>query len=84
MGEVIYLKFPKKKDDELIKLCHLADDIDSVIKHYIVEEQLDLRDLTGVLSHRLGTLLNKLDGKGELWEACEGVLRKQAKLEESV
>jgi len=83
MGEVIYLKFPKKSDDELMKLCHLADDIDAVIKHYISDEQVDLRDLTGVLSHRLGTLLNKLDSKDELWELCEGVLKKQAQLKKT-
>lgn len=83
MGKVIQLRFPSKKDDELIKLCHLADDIDSVIKHYIMEEQVGLQDLVGVISHRLGTLLNRIESKDELWQACESVVRKQAKFEES-
>ena len=87
MGKV--LKFEAKKqqkqaDPDTIKLCQFADDVDEAVRHYLVDQNLDPRDVIGVLSHRLGTILNMVESKDELWAVCEKVLRKQAKIKESV
>ena len=40
-----------------------------------------LRDLAGLLSHRLGTLMCHIEGKEKLWGVCEKVLKKQAAID---
>ena len=78
---VIHLKFPNKSDKEVIKLCQLSDDLDSVVKHYILEENVDIKDLVAVFSHRLGSILNRVTENKDLWEVCERVLLRQAQIE---
>ncbi len=83
MGKVINFTPRQKIKPELIKLCDFADDIDSVVKHYIIQDNIEVRDIIGVLAHRLGTLLNVIESKDELWAVCEDVLRKQASLKKT-
>jgi hypothetical protein len=78
---VIRLQFAKKKDKEVIKLCHLSDDLDAVVKHYLLDENVDIKDLVAVFSHRLGSVLNMVQENKELWEVCERVLLRQAQIE---
>ncbi len=79
-SNVIKLRFPKKTDKDVIKLCHLSDDLDAVVKHYILEENVDIKDLVAVFSHRLGSILNQVEKNEDLWEVCERVLLRQAKI----
>ena len=79
-SNVIELRFPQKTDKEVIKLCHLSDDLDAVVKHYILEENVDIKDLVAVFSHRLGSILNRVEDNEDLWEVCERVLLRQAKI----
>ncbi len=78
------LPFRPQKDTETIqaeKLVALADELDAVILRHLEAEDLDPRDLVGVLSHRLGTLMRNLEEKNALWGVCEQVLKKQAKID---
>ena len=80
MAKIIKFTPRQNIDPALIKLCDLADDIDAVVKHYIVQDEIEVRDVIGVLAHRLGSLLNVIESKDELWAVCEDVLRRQASL----
>ena len=72
---------PKDKiSPETVQLCQFSDDLDAVIKYYLVEKGLDLKDIVGVMSHRLGNVLELHDQKDKLWEICHEVLKKQASL----
>lgn len=79
MGEVIQLK-TKKTEDELTaeKLVEIANELDSVLMKHIQDDTIDVKDLIGLVSHRLGTLLGHFENKDELWYMCEKVLKKQA------
>jgi|GEM_PF-3303948 len=79
---VVELKVPHKKDQAVVKLCHLSDDLDAVVKHYILDKNVDIKDLVAVFSHRLGTILNRVENNEELWEVCERVLLRQAQINE--
>ena len=84
MGDVIEFKRPAvKSDDELVaeRLVEVAGEIDAIILKHLNEDYLDPRDLVGLLSHRLGTLMKHLDEKSELWYVCEKVMKKQAQLD---
>ncbi len=86
MAKVIPFKNKKKKNqnEKLDKVTYMllsfSQEIDETIVGYMTKENLDPKELAGVLAHRLGSLLNLLDEKEDLWEICENVLRKQAKL----
>ncbi len=81
MAEII--KFPRRKlklDDHSKALLNLAGDIDVVIEEALRDGVLSGHDIAGVLAHRLGSLMSLLSQKPELWEICERVLKKQAKI----
>jgi hypothetical protein len=81
MGEVI--KFPgrQNRDPILSKLMEVSDRLDQVIRTAVIEEGLDAREVAGVLAHRLGCLMRTVDAKGDLWDVCSKVARKQAALD---
>lgn len=82
MGQLI--RFPGQKTKELAtaeKLVVVAEEIDAVILKHLQDEGIDPRDLVGLLAHRMGTLMNHLDEKSELWHVCEKVMKKQAKID---
>ncbi len=83
MAKIIKFTPKQQISPELIKLCDFSDDIDAVVKHYLVQDGIEVRDIIGVLAHRLGSLLNAIDSKEELWAVCEEVLRKQASLKKT-
>ena len=78
MGEV--LKFPKIEDShaEVVKLKEVSDAIDQIMLAALSENNLDVKDLAGLLAHRLGTLIRTVDSKDHVWAVCEQVLKRQA------
>lgn len=83
MGKVIEFKSRGQRREEEVtyKLVKMADEIDSLIMRHLGDNDVDPRELVGVLSHRLGTLMNHLEEKAELWYVCQKVMKKQAQLE---
>lgn len=84
MSKVIPLR-PRKKGQPSEKttemqLVELGDAIDSVIKDAL-REGLDPKEISGILAHRLGSLMSHLEEKGQLWPVCEKVLKSQAKID---
>ena len=63
------------------KLVEIANEIDAVILKHLDSGAVDARDLVGLLSHRLGSLMNHLDEKSELWGLCEKVMKQQAQID---
>ena len=68
-------------DSASIKLLKVSDEIDALIMHHVQTGNVDLRDLAGLLSHRLGTLMSHIEDKKELLPLCLKVLRRQAKVD---
>ncbi|SME94260.1 hypothetical protein [Pseudobacteriovorax antillogorgiicola] len=81
MGKVINLTPKKTAQDRMAeKMVEIAEEIDAVILKHLQDDNIDPRDLVGLLSHRLGTLMNHLDEKSELWFICERVMKRQAQI----
>ena len=77
------LKFPKlqgKVSSDLIHLKNVSDHLDKVILESIDSGKLDIHELIGLVSHRLGTLLNTVKEKKQLWQVCISIIEKQAKI----
>ena len=82
MGKVI--DFPKPKptvDPEIVKLKEVSDSLDEVILNAVLEKQVDPREVAGLLAHRLGSIMRKLESKDDLWDVCERVAKRQAALD---
>jgi len=77
MGEVI--QFPKNQhvDSNIRRLKEISDELDEVLIRAL-ETDIDTNELSGLLAHRLGTLMRNADEKTKLWLVCEKVLKKQA------
>lgn len=69
-------------DSTTIKLLRVSDDIDALIMRHIESGDIDLRDLAGLLSHRLGTMMSHIEDKKDLLPVCLNVLKRQAKVVE--
>lgn len=78
-----FAKSAKKStpDSTSIKLLKVSDEIDALLLHHLQSGEIELRDLAGLLSHRLGTLMSHIDDKKELLPVCMQVLRRQAKVD---
>ena len=65
-------------------LLEIADEIDSVILRHLGDD-IDSRDMAGLLAHRLGTLMRHVTKKDReiLWAVCKKVLKEQADLKET-
>lgn len=74
-------KNTSKADSTSIKLMKISDEIDALILHHVQNGDVELRDLAGLLSHRLGTLMSHIDDRKELLPVCMNVLRRQAKVD---
>lgn len=82
MGRIIDLDLKRAARDPIAqKLVAFSIDIDKIIVGYLYFSDIEAKELAGVLAHRLGSLLNTLERKEELWEVCEQVLKKQAQLD---
>jgi hypothetical protein len=67
-----------KLDTTTVRLLRIADEIDAVILRHVEAGDVDLKELAGLLSHRLGTLVKNMENKEVLLDVCVDVLRKQA------
>ncbi len=83
MGKVLEFKTPEQHREETVtyKLVKMADEIDQVLMRHLTDDDIDPRELVGVLSHRLGTLMNRLEEKDELWHVCQKVMKRQAQID---
>lgn len=82
MGKVLEFKAQESQEAKTAaSLVRIAEEIDAVILRNLQEDHVDPRDLVGLLSHRLGTLMNHLEEKSELWFICEKVMKRQAQLD---
>lgn len=82
MGRIIDLDLKRAARDPIAqKLVAFSTEIDKIIVSYLYFSDIEAKELAGVLAHRLGSLLNTLERKEELWEVCEQVLKKQAQLD---
>jgi hypothetical protein len=71
-----------KLDTNTVKLLKIADEIDHVILRHVEAGDVDLKELAGLLSHRLGALVKHLENKEALVDVCVDVLKKQAAVDE--
>lgn len=83
MGKVLEFKTLEQRREETVtyKLVKMADEIDQVLMRHLTDDDIDPRELVGVLSHRLGTLMNRLEEKDELWHVCQKVMKRQAQID---
>ena len=68
-------------DSTSVKLLKISDEIDALILHHVQTGEVDLRDLAGLISHRLGTLMSHIEDKKDLLPVCLNVLKRQAKVD---
>jgi len=71
-----------KLDTSTVKLLRLADEIDALILKHVEAGDIDPKELAGLLSHRLGTLMKHIENKEVLVDVCVDVLRRQAAVDE--
>ena len=71
-----------KLDTSTVKLLRLADEIDALIIRHVEAGNVDPKELAGLLSHRLGSLMKHLENKEALLDVCVDVLRRQAAVDE--
>ena len=71
-----------KLDTHGVKMLKIADEIDAVILRHVEAGDIDLKELAGLLSHRLGTLMKNFENKEALVDVCVDVMRKQAAVDE--
>jgi len=62
------------------KMLVLSDEIDAIINKYIADAGLDLKTLAGLVAHRLGTFIGRVDQKHELFRLCVKIIKDCAKL----
>jgi len=85
MGKLIPFEAKKNKDGKLdkeaLRMLKIADEIDSVILKHI-DDEVDARDVAGLLAHRLGTLMRHVNEHDRkiLWHIVMKVLRDQSEV----
>jgi hypothetical protein len=58
-------------------MLKISGDIDAVILKYIEDPSVDIKTLVGLIAHRLGALISKIDRKKEIWDLCVKVIKGQ-------
>ncbi len=81
MSKVIKFPVQKRCDPEVLKLKEISDQLDEIILTHLTQGHVEVKDIAGLLSHRLGTLMRHLDDKSRIWDVCEKVLKKQAAID---
>ena len=79
MGKII--QFPQehpKKIPQLLKLKELSDEIVYSAK---VQKEINMIEIIGVMSHRLGNLLQRTKNKAEVWKVCQEIVKEQSLLD---
>jgi hypothetical protein len=75
-------KAQRAHESELKRLVKISDEVDSIILHHIRQGE-DIRDLAGILAHRLGNLLRHADPvlRDELTQVIKGIVEKQSSVD---
>lgn len=81
MAKVLQFRSKGKVDKTTLKLLQVSDELDAVILKHLADEAIDPKDLIGLISHRLGSLIKHIDDKSELWSVCETILKRQAMID---
>ena len=81
MAKILKFKQKQQNDPTTLKLVQASIEIDEIILKYMNDSDIDARELAGLIAHRLGTLMNHIEEKSELWGVCERVLKKQAHID---
>lgn len=82
MGKII--QFPQehpKKIPQLLKLKELSDEIDELVYSAKVQKEINMIEIIGVMSHRLGNLLQRTKNKAEVWKVCQEIVKEQSLLD---
>ena len=77
------IPFKPKGDPQLAtaqQLVDLGDQIDDILLRAL-GKNINPKEVAGVLSHRLGTLMARVEDKDLLWPICERVLKRQADID---
>ncbi len=79
-SKIIQLKSRAKPKGQTaaLRMLRIADEIDAIILRHMDAGDIEPKELAGLLSHRLGTLMKNIENKQELIDLCVDVLRKQA------
>ena len=85
MAQIISFPGPNKIDIEAKKLLDISNEIDNIVLKHLMDGEFEPYEVAGLLAHRLGNLLKHMDPeeKEAVWQACRGILAKQAELEET-
>ena len=78
MGDI--LKFPNKLDPKTLQLLELGNDIDQLLYHNL-RLGLNSYEVCAVISHRLGSIIDKLPDKDYKVDVLLEILLSQAKLD---
>ena len=80
MGKVLPFKNKSKRDKKTETLMQLSEEFDAVIVDAVFTQEIDPKDVAGLLAHRLGALIRQLDGadREKLIELCHEITTKQA------
>lgn len=73
---------PSRIDQQAHLMLKVADEIDGVILRHVAKN-LDVRDIAGLLAHRLGALMAHIeeDARGPLMVVIKKILTSQANIE---
>ena len=62
------------------KMLVLSDEIDAIINKYLADADIDVKTIAGLVAHRLGTFIGRVDQRHELYRVCIKVMKDRAKL----
>ncbi|MEZ4742062.1 MAG: hypothetical protein R3B45_06405 [Bdellovibrionota bacterium] len=79
MGKLIQFPQNAHVGKNILKLKEVSDKFDAILVQAL-EEDIDPNELSGLIAHRLGSLMRNLDEKSKLWLICENILKKQANI----
>lgn len=80
MGKVLQFNKKPVKDAKTDLLIQLSDEFDAVIVDAVFDQEIDPKDVAGLLAHRLGALIRQLEGpdREKLIRICQEITQKQA------
>lgn len=77
------INFPSKNSkysSEVKKLKEISDQVDYIIINALTDKNIEYKELTALLAHRLGALLSHGEDKKKLWKICQCIICEQAGL----
>ena len=74
------INFPSRDSQyssEIKRLKEISDQIDHIIIDALMDQSIEYKELVGLVSHRLGSLLSHSDEKKKLWKVCQQIICEQ-------